>query len=262
MRTISVKFLATILLILVILPSIAKDPKREFYSLIIYRIKSKAQEDRVDSFLKENYLPALHKAGKKNIGVFKPIASDTIAFGKAIYVLTPFSSLDEFNKLTSELATSQQALKDNGVYLDAAFDNIPYERMETILMNAFTHMPQMETPALKGPRSERVYELRSYESATEKLYRSKVKMFNQGDEVGLFKRLQFNAVFYAEVLAGGRMPNLIYMTTFENWASREEHWKAFREDPQWKALLTIEEYKHTVSKADVMLLMPTDYSDY
>jgi hypothetical protein len=87
-------------------------------------------------------------------------------------------------------------------------------------------------------------------------------MFNTGDEIGLFKRLQFNAVFYAEVLAGGRMPNLIYMTTFENRVSRDEHWKAFGEDPQWKKLITVDEYKNTVSKNDTRLLAPTDYSDY
>lgn len=256
------KIFAAVLLLLVVLPAVAKDPTREFYSLIVYRIKNKAQEESVDSFLKQHYLPAMHKAGKKNIGVFKPIAADTIAFGKTIYVLTPYSSLDEFNKITSDQAASRQLMKDNGVYLNAAYDNAPYERMETILMNAFTHMPQMELPTLKGPRNERIYELRSYESATDRLYRSKVKMFNEGDEVGLFKRLQFNAVFYAEVLAGSKMPNLIYMTTFENRASREEHWNAFVADPQWKALLAIEEYKNTISKADIMLLAPTDYSDY
>lgn len=90
-----------------ILPSVAKDPKREFYSLIIYRIKNKVQEEGVGSFLKQHYLPPMYKAGKENIGVFKPIAADTIAFGKAIYVLTPYSSLDEFNKITSDQAASQ-----------------------------------------------------------------------------------------------------------------------------------------------------------
>jgi hypothetical protein len=123
-------------------------------------------------------------------------------------------------------------------------------------------MLKMETPQLKGARKDRIYELRSYEGPTEKLYKSKVKMFNDGDEVGLFKRLGFNAVFYAEVLSGSRMPNLVYMTTFENMASRDEHWKTFGNDPQWKNLLTIEEYKNTVSKADILLLSPTDYSDY
>ena len=148
MRKVFVRILVTILLVMVILPSIAKDPKREFYSLIIYRLKNKYQEEAVELYLKLAYLPAMHKAGKKNIGVFKPIASDTIAFGKAIYVLTPYASLDEFNKITSDYAASQQLMKDSGVYLDAAYDQPPYERMETILMNAFTHMPQMETPAI------------------------------------------------------------------------------------------------------------------
>jgi hypothetical protein len=129
-------------------------------------------------------------------------------------------------------------------------------------MRAFTNMPFMQIPKLTGVRSERIYELRSYEGPTEKMYRSKVNMFNAGDEIGLFARLGFNAVFYAEVLSGTRMPNLVYMTTFNNMASRDEHWRAFVADPQLKQLLTIEEYKNTVSKADIWLLTPTDYSDY
>jgi len=112
MRNLLIKILATVLLVFVILPSVAKDPKREFYSLIIYRIKNKVQQESVDSFLKQHYLPAMYKAGKKNIGVFKQIAADSIAFGKAIYVLIPYSSLDEFNKITSDQAASQQMIKD------------------------------------------------------------------------------------------------------------------------------------------------------
>ena len=243
-------------------PCKAKETKSEFYSLTIYRIKDKAQEESVDLYLKLAYLPAMHKIGKNKIGVFKPIASDTIDFGRKIYVLTPFASLEEFNKITSDFANQQKEMHDSGVYLDAAFDEPPYNRIENILMKAFKNMPLMEMPALNEPRNNRVYELRSYESATEKLYWSKVKMFNDGDEIGLFKRLQFNAVFYAEVLAGGRMPNLIYMTTFENRTARVAHWKSFVEDPQWKTLSGMAEYQHTVSKADILLLYPTDYSDY
>ena len=59
-----------------------------------------------------------------------------------------------------------------------------------------------------------MYELRSYESPTEELHRIKVNMFNAGGEVTLFKRLDFQAVFYSDVLSGSRMPNLIYMVVF------------------------------------------------
>ncbi|MEO7988995.1 MAG: NIPSNAP family protein [Chryseolinea sp.] len=254
--------LSIALLLMLAQPGFSKSPKLEFYSLIVYRIKNKVQEEKIDQYLKQAYLPALHRAGKNKVGVFKPVASDTIAFGKAIYVLTAFQSLDEFNKITADLTADQKLLTDGTAYLDSKYNEVPYDRMETILMRAFANMPMMETPKLTGPKSERIYELRSYEGPTEKLYWSKVKMFNAGDEIGLFKRLQFNAVFYAEVLAGDRMPNLIYMTTFENRASRDEHWKAFVDDPQWKKLITIDEYKNTVSKNDTRLLAPTDYSDY
>jgi hypothetical protein len=87
-------------------------------------------------------------------------------------------------------------------------------------------------------------------------------MFNDGDEIGLFATLNFNAVFYGEVMAGSRMPNLMYMTTFDNQASRDEHWKAFVAHPQWEKLKTSPEYQNNVSKADIMLLRPTEYSDY
>jgi hypothetical protein len=86
-------------------------------------------------------------------------------------------------------------------------------------------------------------------------------MFNQGGEVTLFKRLGFNAVFYAEVLSGSHMPNLMYMTSFDNMASRDEHWKSFGNDPFWKKLVAAPEYQNNVSKADIFFLHPAEYSD-
>ena len=123
-------------------------------------------------------------------------------------------------------------------------------------------MLKMESPALSNPLSERIYELRSYEGPTEKRYENKVKMFNDGDEIGLFKRLNFNAVFYGEVLAGSHMPNLMYMTTFENKQDRDEHWKAFSADPQWAKLKVDPQYQNNVSKNVQIFLRPTEYSDY
>ena len=73
------------------------------------------------------------------------------------------------------------------------------------------------------PPAERIYELRSYQGATEKYYRRKVEMFNEGGEVNIFKRLEFNPVFFGEVISGPAMPNLMYMTSFANEASQKEH---------------------------------------
>lgn len=255
------KHLFTALLCVFIFCSATVAPKREYYEIKVYHLASKTQEERVEKFLKAAYVPALHRAGISKVGVFKPVEADTVSFGKKIYVWIPFTSLDQFAKLPETLAKDKQFEAAGSEYLNAPYNDLPYARIESILLQAFTGMPQSEVPKLKSAVGERIYELRSYEGHTEKIFKNKVQMFNDGDEVGLFKRLGFNAVFYAEVIAGSRMPNLMYMTTFENKASRDEHWNAFRDDPQWKKLSGMSEYKNNVSKIEIFFLHPTDYSD-
>ena len=107
-----------------------------------------------------------------------------------------------------------------------------------------------------------MYEYRSYESATEDLHLRKVHMFNEGGEVALFKRLNFNAIFYSKVIAGSRMPNLIYMTSFNNMEDRNAHWKAFVEDAVWKKISVAQEYLKSVSRNETVLMSARDYADF
>ena len=87
-------------------------------------------------------------------------------------------------------------------------------------------------------------------------------MFNAGGEVVLFDELGFNAVFYAEVLSGNKMPNLMYMTTFENQEIRDDLWKSFGDAPKWKEISSMPKYQNNVSHIDRIFLYPTEYSDY
>jgi hypothetical protein len=237
--------------------------KREFYQIKVYRVKNQIQEQKIDHFLQQAYLPALHRAGIAKVGVFKPIATQTQQAGdeKLIYVFIPFKSYEQFSKLEARLDKDGTYQNDGKEYLDALYSEPPYERIESTLLNAFEKSPNFNLPQLKAPMKERVYELRSYEGHTEKISKNKIQMFNKGDEVGLFKRLGFNAVFYAEVVSGSRMPNLMYLTSFENKADRDAHWDAFGKDDYWKKLVAMPEYAHNVSKNDTRLLYPTDYSD-
>ena len=147
-------------------------------------------------------------------------------------------------------------------YLNAGYKQAPYVRIESVLLKAFADHPMMTTPVFNSPRANRVYELRSYGSATEAIYRNKVDMFNAGGETKLFDRLAFNPVFYGEVISGAKMPNLMYMTSFADQESRDVHWKAFSASPEWKELTAMEKYKNNVSHIDITFLYPTDYSDY
>jgi hypothetical protein len=235
-------------------------PKKEYYSILVYHLKDAEQEARMDTYLKDALIPALHKAGTVHVGVFKPVGNDTSA-DRRVYVFIPGNSAEQLLQLPRTLLQNNTYLSAGKDFVDAAWDKPTYARLETIILEAFPGMPKMALPDLKGPKRERIYELRSYESATDKLYRNKVQMFNKGDEIGIFKRLGFNAVFYGDVLSGSKMPNLMYMTTFENRAERDAHWKAFGSDAQWKALSPLPEYSHNVSHQDIIFLYPTEYSD-
>lgn len=236
-------------------------PQREFYQLKTYLLDTEAQVRTTDKYLKEAYLPALKKLNIKNIGVFKPRPKEGDT-SKSILVLIPFSSMDQFLLLDSKLAKNKAYLAAGSEYLNASYKQPPYQRIESVLMKAFKDMPIMQASKLTGPRSNRVYELRSYESATEAIYNNKVDMFNAGGEVTLFEDLGFNAVFYADVISGAKMPNLMYMTTFADQKNRDEHWDAFRASPVWTKLKNMEKYKNNVSHADIFFLYPTEYSDY
>jgi len=233
---------------------------RYYYEIKLYHFKTQQQEDRVDNYLKNAYLPALHRLGIKNVGVFKPVAGDTL--GKRLYVFVPFKTMKQMEGLDEQLMSDHQYLTDGEDYINAVYNDMPYTRIETTILRAFPKMIAPAVPELTANKADRIYELRSYESPTEKYNLNKVSMFNDGDEVALFKRLGFNAVFYSEVLVGSHMPNLVYMVTFNSMADHDRLWKAFGNDPYWKMLSAKPEYQNNVNHIDAIFLHPAAYSDF
>jgi hypothetical protein len=239
----------------------SKASAEEYYQIKTYIFKSEQQEQTTDLYLKEAYLPGLKKLGIKDIGVFKPLSNrkDTL---KKIIVIIPFSTLEGFLTLDKKLAKDKRYLLAGAPYLNATHKQPPYLRIESVLLKAFSDHPLLIKPVLNSIRKNRVYELRSYESATETIYANKVDMFNGGGEIKLFDKLGFNAVFYGEVISGAKMPNLMYLTTFADKASREAHWSSFSEAAEWKEMSSLPKYQNNVSHMDITFMYPTDYSDY
>lgn len=237
----------------------AKGP-RDFYQIRIYHCKNDSQLRQVNDYLENEYLPVLHRFNIKNIAVFTPISNDT-AVNKVVYVLIPFTSEEEWLKVDENLlkdVTYATAAKD---FLAAPADEAPYERMESILLEAFSGQERMLLPTTKNPG--RIFELRSYESPTENLLAKKIAMFNK-DEISIFNRLGFNPVFYGRVLSGSRMPNLMYMPIFNSVDERNAQWKVFGNDAKWKEISAdpANENKVSVSHIDSILMHSTSYSDY
>ena len=258
-------FTKILLMLLLVSPSMflfaRKSPSREFYQLTVYHFKTAAQEQLIDGYLQNALLPALHKLNMNNVGVFKAWANDTVA-DKMFYVFITIKSLDQLAALPAKLNADAAYQTAGTSYLNSIYTAPAYVRMENILLHAFPLAPKMQVPQLQAANKNRVYELRSYESTSEKIFANKVQMFNQGGEIDFFKRLNFNAVFYSEVIAGSKMPNLMYMTTFNSMADRDAHWKLFVDDPFWKTLSAMPEYQNNVSRNDITFLQPTAYSDF
>ena len=238
----------------------AQNAKRDFYELRKYHIETESQEAQLDAYLEKALLPALHRNGVAKVGVFKPIASQADA-GKAVYVFIPYKSMKVYSSMSAKLNKDATYNSEGGAYVNAPHDNPPYKRIETAFMQAFTGQPRFTESKVTGPKKDRVYELRSYESQTERLHAQKVKMFNSG-EMDIFTKLDFNPVFYGQVISGANMPNLMYMTTFTNIESRDAHWKAFGTDPDWDRMKVMPEYQNIMNKNDQRLLFPAEYSDF
>jgi hypothetical protein len=243
-------------------PANAKAPKKDFYEIQVYHFKNSEQQAALDQYIRDAFLPALHRAGIKKIGVFRPISSDTAQL-KTLYVFIPFRAMKEWEKLPRVLEKDAAYISGSRTFTDAPADKKPFDRLETILIDAFPLHTQFELSGLTNPLTERIYELRSYESPTPHLYKTKVRMFNEGGEIALFKRLGFNAIFYGSVLAGAKMPNLMYMISFQNMAEHDAHWKAFVDSPEWKTLTAMPEYENkvSVSHIDSILMHAAEYSD-
>ncbi|HLN21358.1 MAG TPA: NIPSNAP family protein [Bacteroidales bacterium] len=247
--------------ILLLLAGFAKQKEQMYYEIRIYRYNSPSQDQIIDNYLKDAFIPGLHRAGLKNIGVFKPVEQDT-AYGKMTYVLIPYTKSEQYFAVVDKLEKDKDYQVSGKEFLDAPYNQPPFNRYESIFMKAFAMMPEMKVYSYNTPPSERIYELRSYESATDAKALKKIQMFNEGGEMKIFEAIGSNAVFYGQVLFGSLKPRLMYMTTYENMKSHDEKWAAFRSHPEWKRLSSLEEYRNTTSKTNSYLLHPSAYSDF
>ena len=234
---------------------------KNFYELKVYEYHSAEQKQMIDEFISEALIPFFHKKGIGKIGAFTLTTNDTASV-KKLYVLIPYKSLNQIPTLNKTMFSEDKVAGKASAYLNATNEAPAYDKLMSIVMEGFRFAPTLTPPNLKGSIEDKIYELRSYQSVSEKKYWKKVEMFNEGGEVPLFARLGFNAVFYAEVISGPTMPNLMYMTSFESMKDRDAHWNTFKDDAEWKRLSGLKEYEKIVSKNVTLFLKATKYSEY
>ena len=189
------------------------------------------QPRRLSEYFAKARVPALARAGAGPVGVFEPIAGPP---QPSLFALTPFKSAEQYLALEDTLAKDAEYTAAATAYTDATAADPAYVRQETWLLKAFPTFPGIELPAQTAAKGPRIFELRIYESASEKAHLKKVEMFEKLGEIAIFKRTGLTPVFFARMVAGPKMPCLAYLLVHDSLAARDKNWQTFITDPEWR----------------------------
>ncbi|WP_306796779.1 NIPSNAP family protein [Rhodopirellula halodulae] len=230
----------------------------EYYEVRTIQLGENGDAEAIDQYLKKALLPALERQGIGPVGVFSPKTSPQKK-ASSIFVIIPYSDLDQIEASQKALAKDEAYQTAGANYLNRDAKSPPYARISSELLTAMECWPKTVVPEGTLENDERVYELRLYESANERLGNLKVEMFNAG-EVPIFIDSGIQPIFIGQALVGPQTPSLTYLTVYKNEAAREKAWDAFRAHPDWKVLSKNPRYGGTVSRIDKFVLAAKPYS--
>ena len=218
--------------------------KKQFLELRTYTLVDAAAEAKLDTYLEQALLPALKRQGLGPLVAFDQ-AGDSESI--EVMLLIAGQSAEAVTAATAKLAqdnTYQQAAQQ---YNSTPSDKPLVKRIRSELLLSFDVWPQATPPEHDKRGQPQLFELRTYESATEKLGQLKVEMFNSG-EVPIFLDTNILPVFMGQALIGDKLPNLTYMTVHDDAKTRDANWAKFKEHPDWKVYSKVKKYEGTVSK--------------
>ncbi|KLU04459.1 putative signal peptide protein [Rhodopirellula islandica] len=230
----------------------------EYYEVRTIVVGEKGDAAAIDQYLEKALIPALERQEIGPIGVFAPKTKPDEQ-NATIFVIIPYAELGQMESSRAALAKDSEYKKAAADYLSRDTKTAPYSRISSELLTAMDCWPKTVVPAGTLENDERVYELRLYESANERLGDLKVEMFNQG-EVPIFLDSGVQPIFIGQALVGPQTPSLTYLTVYKNDAAREKAWDAFRAHPDWKVLSKNPRFGGTVSRIDKFVLSAKPYS--
>jgi len=230
---------------------------RQYYEHRVYSFTSAAHRAAFGGFVERALLPAYARLGIGPVGVFTGVYGPDNA---TLHVIVPHPNLESSVGTAAKLLADPEYRTAGERVLGTRVDDPSYYRYESRLMRAFSGIPTIELPENNLERAGRIFEIRCYESHSERAAAKKREMFNEGGEIELFRRTGLSPVLFGETVFGPRMPNLTYMLTFDDMAHRDRAWEVFKNHPDWAALSGDPQYADTVSTITDIILSPTAYS--
>jgi hypothetical protein len=234
----------------------ADQSKPSWFQLTWYYMRNGNQVERTTQYLRDVWLPASKRLAIQPVGFFNAVIAERSPF---LLALASYPSLAAMETALAKFPDDKEFQKGWDEYNSAS--EPPYIRMESSLLRAFPGMAALEVPPFDGKRAARIFELRTYESNNEKASQRKVGMFENG-EIAIFRKVGMTPVFFGQTIVGQSRPNITYMLTFDDLATRDRLWRSFGSDPEWQKLraqpgLSDAEIVSSISNS---ILRPTAFS--
>lgn len=262
MPRLSVTALLTTLLSFLAMAPMINAEDQQILELRTYELIDAGAELKLDAYLEQALIPALLRQGLGPIGAFgqsKGTANAKANEACQVMLLIAGPNANLVTSAASKLASDSLYKEKAREYLGTPPESPLLKRVRSELLLSFACWPQVTVPVQKKEQSDRLFELRIYESPTEKRGDLKVEMFNS-EEVPIFLDSGVIPVFMGQALVGDKLPNLTYMTVYDDEASRTAAWKKFVAHPDWQVLKQAEKYEGTVSKIHKSDWVPKPYS--
>ncbi len=225
-----------------------------FFELVTVRLQFGAQLTRFPAWLEKRALPLFEKHRFGTMAFFTVEVGPTIP---SVVALFSFASLAE-----EELAWARlEADPDwSAAMAEAESPDPAFYREDWTVLRATPFSRPLKASAAGDP-PHKVYELRIYESATERQLGFLHDRF-AGGEIEVFHKSGIHPVLYADTYAGPNMPNMVYLIPFESEAHREKAWAAFRDNPDWQKLRdeSVRRGGEIVRNITNLLLTPASFS--
>jgi hypothetical protein len=235
---------------------------RQVIEMRTYSFANAEKMKTFEGFLAKSMIPALNRAGANPVGAFVlkkddnpnlKLESDPLE----IRVLLAHPNAESALALAAKLDADADYAAAAKLVLGTPMKDPVYSRFETQMMLAFEQCPNVEAPSKSA---DRVLQLRIYESHNDERALRKIAMFNEGGEIGIFRRCGMNPVFFGQSVAGTKMPNLTYMLAFDSPAAQAAAWGKFQKDPDWNKIKVDPKYAETVSTITNLVLRPIEGS--
>ncbi len=231
------------------------EKRTRFYVFERFYMRQGTQPARFHEHVSKTTLPALNKvhAGPK---IFLDALVAPHMPQVALFI--GYQSFDEMWKVHAAVRQDKEWVK--------AFEEWesgpepPFEQQENALLEAADYSPEMVAPA-EPRKTSRIFELRIYHSPTWRQLMALHERFST-QEIKIFHRVGIHPILYGTSIFGTNIPNLTYLTPFENLAAREKAWEAFGADPEWAKVRkeSVEKHGQIVQAIQMAFYRATAYS--